>query len=109
LQEQCNACVKVLGCQLWPTVGMRSIAHVCGKGSVNGHPLMLPQVERLAPAGAGAGDPRGTSMQKITAALGNVRMTTLILSLVLVSIIGSIAAVSTGIYMQARNSSIAES
>ena len=48
-------------------------------------------------------------MQKITAALGNVRMTTLILSLVLVSIIGSIAAVSTGIYMQARNSSIAES
>ncbi|MFD2647600.1 methyl-accepting chemotaxis protein [Devosia albogilva] len=48
-------------------------------------------------------------MQKLTAAFGNVRMTTLILSLVLVSIIGSIAAVSTGIYLQARNSSIMES
>jgi len=48
-------------------------------------------------------------MQKFTAAFGNVRMTTLILSLVLVSIIGSIAAVSTGIYLQARNSSMEQS
>lgn len=46
-------------------------------------------------------------MHKIGHALGNIRMTTMIAALVLVSIIGSIAAVSGVIYFNLRERSLA--
>jgi methyl-accepting chemotaxis protein len=48
-------------------------------------------------------------MKLITRALGNVRMTTSILMLVMFSIIGSIAAVSGAIYLNLYNQSLADS
>jgi methyl-accepting chemotaxis protein len=48
-------------------------------------------------------------MRKLGRILGNIRMTTMIAALVVVSIIGSIAAVSGAIYMNLRSQSIAGS
>jgi methyl-accepting chemotaxis protein len=48
-------------------------------------------------------------MRKLGRILGNIRMTTMIAALVVVSIIGSIAAVSSAIYMNLRSQSIAGS
>ena len=48
-------------------------------------------------------------MHKLGRMLGNIKMTTMIAALVLVSIIGSIAAVSGAIYWNLREGSIAES
>ena len=48
-------------------------------------------------------------MRKLFAVLGNIKMTTTIAALVLVAIIGSIAAVSGAIYMSLHAQSIADS
>ena len=48
-------------------------------------------------------------MKMIARLLGNVRMTTTILVLVMLSIIGSIAAVSGAIYMSLHSQSMADS
>ncbi|MDB5473632.1 MAG: hypothetical protein JWP99_935, partial [Devosia sp.] len=48
-------------------------------------------------------------MHKLSRMLGNIRMTTMIAGLVLISIIGSIAAVSSAIYFNLRESSISNS
>ena len=48
-------------------------------------------------------------MHKLGRMLGNIRMTTMIAALVLVSIIGSIAVVSGVIYMNLRDRSVADS
>ena len=48
-------------------------------------------------------------MRKLAAVFGNIRMTTAIAALVLVSIIGSIAAVSGAIYMNLHARSMADS
>jgi methyl-accepting chemotaxis protein len=60
--------------------------------------------EIVAPAKSG-----GTTMRKIAAIFGNIRMTTTIAALVLVAIIGSIAAVSGAIYLNLHHQSMAES
>ena len=48
-------------------------------------------------------------MRKLFAVLGNIKMTTAIAALVLVAIIGSIAAVSGAIYMSLHAQSITDS
>ena len=51
----------------------------------------------------------GKTMRKLLAGFGNIKMTTAIAALVLISIIGSIAAVSGAIYLNLHDRSIAES
>jgi methyl-accepting chemotaxis protein len=51
----------------------------------------------------------GTGMRKFFKVFGNIRMTTAIAALVLISIIGSIAAVSGAIYLNLHAQSITDS